>query len=366
MSVSWDREKYPYLSLLDNSDLSHVAEANDEETMQTHFTSMLSYIQDHDDILSMMGQTTDSPNRYQDMINFVQKNGLKIHGFAVSAKKKALLELYKEDVVSYIELWLNNVNVQPEINQDNEMRNLSVSALLKLNVKLYKETSIKVIEDVYKLGANLVPIMESKTYQKLLVKNASRTKEVVKMKIDKTKGQLLQICNSQAEIKIENILVRDNSLKAIGKIKTCIIYISSDDRHPICCQCRESNFEHGIDAEGIEGNDEYFLNWKVEQVNANMLNADEVEIKAVIALEAIVFKKVEQNFVTEINQEPVDMEALNSAPVLKGYIVQKGDTLWKLAKENYTTIEKIMTVNNLENETIKKGDRLLIIKSCQA
>lgn len=271
-----------------------------------------------------------------------------------------------EDVVSYIELWLNNVNVQPEINQDNEMRNLSVSALLKLNVKLYKETSIKIIEDVYKPGANLVPVMESKTYQKLLVKNASRTKEVVKMKIDKTKGQLLQICNSQAEIKIENILVRDNSLKAIGKIKTCIIYISSDDRHPICCQCRESNFEHGIDAEGIEGNDEYFLNWKVEQVNANMLNADEVEIKAVIALEAIVFKKVEQNFVTEINQGPVDMEALNSAPVLKGYIVQKGDTLWKLAKENYTTIEKIMTVNNLENETIKKGDRLLIIKSCQA
>ena len=271
-----------------------------------------------------------------------------------------------EDVVSYIELWLNNVNVQPEINQDNEMRNLSVSALLKLNAKLYKETSIKVIEDVYKPGANLVPVMESKTYQKLLVKNASRTKEVVKMKIDKTKGQLLQICNSQAEIKIENILVRDNSLKAIGKIKTCIIYISSDDRHPICCQCRESNFEHGIDAEGIEGNDEYFLNWKVEQVNANMLNADEVEIKAVIALEAIVFKKVEQNFVTEINQEPVDMEALNSAPVLKGYIVQKGDTLWKLAKENYTTIEKIMTVNNLENEAIKKGDRLLIIKSCQA
>ena len=80
-----------------------MAEANDEETMQTHFTSMLSYIQDHDDILSMMGQTTDSPNRYQDMINFVQKNGLKIHGFAISAKKKTLLELYKEDVVSYIQ-----------------------------------------------------------------------------------------------------------------------------------------------------------------------------------------------------------------------------------------------------------------------
>ena len=103
MSISWDREKYPYLSLLDNSDLIHVAEANDEETMQTHFISMLSYIRDHDEILSMMGQTTDSPNRYQDMIDYVKKNGLKIHGFAVSAKKKALLELYQEAMVSYIQ-----------------------------------------------------------------------------------------------------------------------------------------------------------------------------------------------------------------------------------------------------------------------
>ena len=103
MSMSWDRETYPYLSFLDNSDLYDQVEANDEKNMQTHVISMLSYIQDHEEILSMMGQTTNSPNRYQDMIDYVQKNGLKIHGFAVSAKKKTLLELYKEDVVSYIQ-----------------------------------------------------------------------------------------------------------------------------------------------------------------------------------------------------------------------------------------------------------------------
>lgn len=76
MSMNWDREKYPYLSLLDNTDICHDVDVTDEETMQTHFISMLSYIQDYDDIISMMGQTTDSPNRYQDMINYVKKNGL--------------------------------------------------------------------------------------------------------------------------------------------------------------------------------------------------------------------------------------------------------------------------------------------------
>ena len=108
MSMSWDKEKYPYLSLLDNADSGYEVQEKDEETMQTHFISMLSYIQDHDEILSMMGQTTDSPGRYQDMIEYVKKNRLKIHGFAVSAKKKTLLELYKEDVVSYIQTTSQN------------------------------------------------------------------------------------------------------------------------------------------------------------------------------------------------------------------------------------------------------------------
>lgn len=272
----------------------------------------------------------------------------------------------REDIISYIESHLNNINVQAETDRDNEMRNLTINALLKLNIKLYEEISWQVLDDVYEPGAMLVPTMEEKSFDKLLVKNASRTKEVVKMKIDKTKGHMLQICNSRAEIQIDNIVVSDNSLKVIGKIKTYVMYISSDDRKPICCQSNEQGFEHRIDAEGIEGKDKYFINWKVEQVNANMLNTDEVEIKAVIALEAIVFKQMEQKFITEIKSEPMDVEAMNNAPILKGYIVQNGDTLWTLAKQNYTTVEKIMEINNMEKDTIKKGDRLLIIKSCQA
>ena len=101
--MSWDKEKYPYLSLLDNADPYNEAEVTDADTMQTHFTSMLSYIQDHDDIVSMMGQSNYYLKDYQQMIDYVKKNGLKLHGFAISAKKNTLLELYKEDVVSYIQ-----------------------------------------------------------------------------------------------------------------------------------------------------------------------------------------------------------------------------------------------------------------------
>ena len=102
-SMNWDREKYPYLSLLDSKDIWKDKAEYDEKTMQTHFTSMLSYIRDNDEILSLMGQDSDFQDDYQEMIDYVEKNGLKIHGFAITAKKDTLLELYKEDVVSYIQ-----------------------------------------------------------------------------------------------------------------------------------------------------------------------------------------------------------------------------------------------------------------------
>ena len=270
-----------------------------------------------------------------------------------------------EDMVSYIGVELHNVNVEPQMNQDNETRILDISTLLKLNIKLYEEKHMEVLEDVYSPNINLIPVTEDKVYEKLLVKNASRTKSTVKLNVDQSRGSILQLCNSGAEVKIDNILVSDNGLKAVGKIKVHVMYVSSDDTHPVCCEWKEIDFEHRIDAEGITTDDKYYINWRVEQVNANMLSTEEIEIKAVIALEAIVFKEERKQFIIQIHEEPIDMEALNAAPIIKGYVVQQGDTLWKLAKDNYTTIEKIMQVNNLQSQQIKKGDRLLLLKSCQ-
>lgn len=270
-----------------------------------------------------------------------------------------------EDMISYIWTDLHNVNVEAMLDQDNENRNLDISAVLKLYIKLYEEKRMEVIDDVYSPNINLVPTMENRTYERLLVKNASRTKNTVKLNADPAKGHILQICNSGAEVKIDNILVSDSGLKAIGKLKAYVMYISSDDSNPVCCLWKEVDFEHRIDAEGMSSQDKYYINWRVEQVNANMLSTDEIEIKAVIALEAIVFKEEMGEFIARINEEPIDMEAMNTTPVLKGYVVQSGDTLWKLAKENYTTIESIMKINDLQSQQIKKGDRLLLVKSCQ-
>lgn len=102
-SMNWDREKYPYLSLLDDHDIYETIDETDEKIMETHYISLLSYLEDHDDIIKMMDGTEDFADECQNMITYVKKNGLKIQGFAASVQKETLLELYKEDLVDYID-----------------------------------------------------------------------------------------------------------------------------------------------------------------------------------------------------------------------------------------------------------------------
>lgn len=270
-----------------------------------------------------------------------------------------------EGMISYICTNLHNVSIEPVMNQDNIVRDLEIDAVLKLDIKLYQEEKVTVLEDVYKPGSNLVPVMEEQCYERLLVRNQARTPNSIKVKIPEEKGNVLQICNTSAQMKIENIFVSENGIKVMGKIRVCIMYIPSEDAMPICCQVKESDFEHKVDAEGITGDDKYYINWNIEQVNANMIGNNEIEVKSTIALETMVFKEENGAFISRIKEEPVDIEAMNKAPMLKGYVVQSGDTLWSLAKANFTTIERIMEINDLDSEHIRKGDKLLIAKSCQ-
>ena len=270
-----------------------------------------------------------------------------------------------EDMVSYIDVDLHNVSVEEEPDQDNEMRLLNIGAFLKLNIRIYEEHKMDILDDVYAPDRNLIPMYREQTVERLLVKNASRTKSAVKLTLDQNQGHILQICNSNANVYINKIVVYDNGLKAVGKIRAEVIYISSDDEHPIRHAWKEIDFEHPIDAEGITESDRYYINWRVEQVSANMLSTTDVEVKAVVVLETIVFSKEYRQLLTDIDEEELDVEKMNEVPVLRGYIVKSGDTLWKLAKENYTTIDNIMKVNDLKSEQIKKGDRLLLLKSCQ-
>ena len=63
-----------------------------------------------------------------------------------------------------------------------------------------------------------------------------------------------------------------------------------------------------------------------------------------------------------IKEEPLDLKQLQELPGIVGYIVQEKDSLWDIAKKFHTTVENIVTTNELPGEQVKTGQRLLLVK----
>lgn len=270
-----------------------------------------------------------------------------------------------EGMISYVDAKLHTVNLSPALNPDNEMKLINLSALLKMDVKLFQEEEQQTIVDLYSPNKNIISEYEEKNYYRLLVKNQARTKETIKIDIDEAKGPILQLCNGNARLQIENIITGDNSIKILGKIMAGIIYVSSDDKNPICNQQKEIAFEHIIDAEDIIPQDKYYIDWRTEQITSNMISGKQVEIKVVVAMEVLAFREEREQIIKSVKEEELSAEEIANMPLIKGYVVQQGDTLWQLAKKNRTTMDEIIRMNDLQGEQIKKGNKLLIVKSCQ-
>ncbi len=61
-----------------------------------------------------------------------------------------------------------------------------------------------------------------------------------------------------------------------------------------------------------------------------------------------------------INQELIIPKTINSSVKSTVYIVKKGDNLWDIANKYGTTVNKIMSINNLSSNVLKIGQSLII------
>lgn len=93
-----------------------------------------------------------------------------------------------------------------------------------------------------------------------------------------------------------------------------------------------------------------------------MLDSEEIEVKAGIGLNAIVFNKINARIINDIEVSDFDKEKIQQTPSVVGYVVKQNETLWEIAKKFYTTRQNLIEINELEDENISQGDRILITK----
>ena len=97
------------------------------------------------------------------------------------------------------------------------------------------------------------------------------------------------------------------------------------------------------------------MNMGLEQLTAVMLGSESVEVKAVITADLLALQPVCEQVITGARTEPLDLKKLQEMPGIVGYIVQPGDSLWKIAKKFHTTVDHVMEANGWERGSPSRG-----------
>ena len=249
---------------------------------------------------------------------------------------------------------------------DGEERVLGVEVALSINIKVYEEEQLEVLEDIYSPSLELTPLYQEAEYETLLARNASKLRVTDRLKIEMNHPRILQVCHASGNVKLDEVYPTEQGLQADGIIDVTVFYFSSDDSQPLQSLHAVIPYSQLIEIRNMENDIVFDVKPVMDQISIMMLDAEELEVKATVTLQAMVFKKQREAFLVDFTEEPLNMERLQQMPGMTGYIVKEGDTLWNIAKRYYTTAATIASLNALESEALHPGDQLLIIKEAAA
>lgn len=266
-----------------------------------------------------------------------------------------------EEHIACADLSIGKGDVSIKQDSDGEDRIIGVDYNVDMNIKMYEDKEISIINDMYSPQVEIEPEKENFVYENLIMKNTAQVKISDRYKHDNEEEKILQICHVYGNVFLDDIKKNENSVDVLGTVKAYILYIPSSDR-PMDLIEMDIPFEYNVDTAELSEDTNINVVPKLIRLSAAMLNSREIEIKAEAGLEIMVFETRNTDVITDMTISPIDYERKAAMPGIAGYVVKKGDTIWSIARKYYATTESIRKINNLEKDEINEGDRIIVVK----
>lgn len=269
----------------------------------------------------------------------------------------------KEDMLADATLQVLDQHITIRPNEDGEDRILDIEISVGVEVKVYNAETVTVLEDAYSINQHLHLEKTPVSYPSIVCinRNQAPIKEVVTL--GDGAADMLQIFRVKGQMTVDDIKVIDDKVIAEGAINTDILYVAGSDATPLASYTTVIPFRQVIEAKGAKPGMHVSVLTSIDHVAFNMLSPRETEVRFQLAFNTQVAKEVETSIISNITIEEMAPELLANQPSMRVYIVQPGDTLWKIAKRYNTPLDEIVAINELESPSkITTGQKLLMLK----
>ena len=250
------------------------------------------------------------------------------------------------------------LTIRPDF--DGEERVIGMELMLDLLIKLYEEEQVEVISDIYGVSKEVESTVRKANLRRLLSHVTGKTRIVEQVR---TGGiPILQLLHSEGQVLLDRQRVVENGILLEGSLAVKVMYITGDDKRPYVSTNVMLPYEYTLEVPGIQPADLGNVTARLEQLQVNMLDGEELSIKAVPVFSTTVFQNVPIGLISQVKVGDIDSSKLADLPGMVIYMVQPGDNLWNIGKRYYVPVKSLRELNGLGSDELKTGQKLLIVK----
>lgn len=293
--------------------------------------------------------------------NELQDDNVSFYETTIPISQELACQGSSELMIADISIQRGEDKLAVEEDEDGEMRLLRAAVSLKLGIKLYQDEQLCLLSDAYGTKNEICIQEKELSLQKILYKNCAkkRMKESIELQGEK---QILQLIHSQGSACLEEVSVTKEGALVSGVLTISCLYVTSDDAMPYAFIEKKIPFQHLLEAKNVK--EGCTVEAKVSTLQLTITMTDVTHLEAAFLLEicGIFFEKKKQSVILSLEEKPFEKEKWKALPMVAIYVVEPGDSLWKIGRSYYVTVDRIKQLNGLSGDEIYPGQKLLIVK----
>lgn len=256
-----------------------------------------------------------------------------------------------EENICDLEYEIRNIVLKP--NQTEE-HSIYVEIEVGVMANVYEEKEISLIQDLYSPSENLE--FNQRNITTMTDKRSNKDTLQIREKVTLEGIGDRNIIDVEVIPRIEKEHKKDNRIIYEGELELNFILSNND----LQVEIRSAKIPFDYSVDNLENGEEIFTNMEIEVLNKDFIVQDGGIITCNIDLEITLnsYKTSKLNVIDEI-QTNGEREKEDYSIMM--YIVKKGDSLWKIAKDYGSTVDDIARTNGIEDENlIMPGQKIFI------
>lgn len=246
---------------------------------------------------------------------------------------------------------------------DGEMRILNVSATLDFRADAYRNAECILLKDAFAPGyaftLNTEPLQLCTGIEEIAGQFV--LKDI--LTVPEGSPNIREIVNITGSLGTMNTTCEQGKIIMEGFVLCRILYISDDDGLPLCSFDFKLPYIQTLEDRRMRASMQLRVKPELNHISFSILSPNELELRIAIALRGSGSQLLELPMVSGVEDWMELSKDATEQPSIILYIVQSGDTLWKIAKRYGVPVDTLIAANDIKNpDLIQPGQKIIIAR----